>query len=318
MLCCAHSARGRYLCLTSRLAITWLPFLKSTIQGHAQARWFCKTVHYGRSRDPTHAPQVAYAWPNVSSLEQTVQSQQSQTERLRPKIRHLKLYEDSVNLPVKALGEPASIRIVREKPQRLDKPPAEAAELVDQVVLEDFLRDATTKSQTPDKEEAFEMIELIRRTFLDKVGHSRIPLLQECRAVGKTLLDGFTVTQLEAYIKQPQRAPKEVPAHENLDTVFKGPAYTRSRWVAGESTFPSNDQLQSNLDTTSQYVDPNLVMPAFTAADGSLRQTRKIRVVETILRRCWNIRPLEERQARGSLVLRMDPDVLDVLLKNGG
>ena len=220
-----------------------------------------------------------------------------------PSIRHLNLHEDRITLPIDALGQPAAIRVLRDKPL----PPrdeVQGEEATEDESLEDFLRDTVARAGTSSNNEAVENIDQLRKAFLEKL-QGEDPSLEDCQALGQSLQDGFTSPHLKAYVQR--RGAAITTAPYDLDALYVGDSYRRSRWFAGESDFP--DQRRLDLGSVLKIEDILDIVPFDS-------ESYKARMVKTIIRNCWALRIRDERELLGSVEIKLDTRVLDVLLKN--
>ena len=227
----------------------------------------------------------------------------------RSSIRHLNLHEDRIPLPIKSLGEPAAIRVLRERPH-VPKDEVQNGS-VEGETLEEFLKDVTGREGPSSNDEAIHNMEQLRTIFLERVGYLDEPALEDYQILGQSLQEGFTARHLEAYIEL--KRGKASPLPDNLESLYMGPSYTRSRWFVGDSEFPDDRRFEPELATKLR--DDFYIMPVYHDKNGHLHQIRKARLVEEILRQCWGLRTRQEKKLLGSVDVKIDVDVLDLLLR---
>ena len=227
---------------------------------------------------------------------------------LRSSIRHLNLREDRIPLPIKSLGEPAAIRVLRERPHvpkdEVQNGPIEGES------LEEFLKDVAGREGPSSNDEAIDNIEQLRTIFLERVGRLDEPSTEDCQILGQSLQEGFTARHLDAYIEL--KCGKSTSLPDNLESLYIGPSYTRSRWFVGDSEFPDDRRFQPEFATKLQ--DGFHIMPVYHDENGNRHQIRKARMVEEILRYCWGLRTRQEKKLLGSVDVKVDVNVLDLLL----
>ena len=307
MLSYTNSLKRNKLLLAYQSRCLWEAHRRRLLRPYSGIRNPEQSYESERTFTPHNVPTL----PHTSNLEQLVRSQGSQARRLPPRFKHLNLYEDRVSLPVKVLGEPAAIRIVRDKPPKPRQSPSERSEPVNKESLKEFLKDATAQVEASSEEEALSNIELIRKTFFDKIGKIGNPYLEECQTVGQTLFDGFTVNQLEAYVDRTGAAT--AADVDDLDAPLKEQSYARSRWSLGDGVFPRDADKRRGSYTLGEE---SSIVRGVQTGTREFRQTKKTRAVEKILRLCWKLRPLEEKQLQGSLEFVMDTNALALLLQS--
>ena len=220
--------------------------------------------------------------------------------------RHLKLHEDRIPLGFEALGEPAAIRVVRERPRRQQEPNLNRQKsLRDDASEDEVLNDSPTTKNTGPKSEAYENIERLRH-ILEEQGGVTGPSKEQCRRIVLTLQEGFTVDQLQTYFDRTKQAPLAV---HSLDAPESSDSLTRSRWYSGKSMFPGD--AISRLENSNEQFEPSL-------ADGGAhsKQPKKAKLANAIIRGSWRLLTREEKQMPGSVDIRVALNVMEVLLKN--
>ena len=224
--------------------------------------------------------------------------------------RRLNLNEQSIPLGINVLGEPAEIRVLKDQPatKALDTDLDDEQESA--LGLEKLLEELQEKKGTSDPSEAFENIEQVRAT-LNGTANSG-PSLAECRSVAQLLFGGFTLRQLQSYVKKPQET---IASKESLQHPYTSALYSRTKWFSGASDFPETAvQRLGSLKRLSLDTHPQSSL--LLADDISRSNRQRVTLVNKILREVWQVQPHEERHQRGEVDMRVDKDHLEVLLKS--
>ena len=235
-------------------------------------------------------------------------------------IRHLNLTEESVPLGFNALGKPAQIRILKEKPKRVRKhvapinePQGPAPQASPTTDSEGVLDSSQVDTRLGDSRGAIKYIDQVRTTLLEKLrGHD--PTLHQCHSVGQQLQQGFTKTQLRAYVKQLPNCPAKNQG--DLECSIRSMGYTRTRWICGVTEFPETASKRLAPPSRLRPKEPHFpgLWPPEETASGLAYG--KPRLVDKILGEIWKLRPLEERQQKGEVDMKVEAGQLEVLLKN--
>ena len=231
--------------------------------------------------------------------------------------RHLKLNEENVSLGVDSLGEPAQIRILKDKPR-----PARRAALQQQVEetedesavkSDELLRALQEERQKPDLRLSFEHIEQIRTSLL-KAGGRQGPTLKQCRQFGQQLVYGFNRVQIQGYAAEVLAARKTTKG--SLEAGYEAKVFKRTSWVCGSSKFPEVALERLGPLSKRHLIDARLFGPKASQHRASGKENKKASDVEALLRERWLIRPREEKQQLGEIDFKLGQERLEVLLKN--
>jgi hypothetical protein len=227
------------------------------------------------------------------------------------KLRNLRNRE--VTLGVDALGEPAQIRIVGDRPEFSKRKTTRAGETREEnseTSPESLRRSIAAEESEQDPESVQKNIESVRTNCLiakDRNGGELSTV--DCAITAKHLLGGFTKQQLNSYCQAPrasEASPDDFEAYQEL------PVLKHSRWFAGTSEFPKTAQRRLHRLQERFLIDPNKLAGPYNDHEVA---TQKRMIVEKIMRTLWKIRPSEEKRL-GELDIRVDSAVLQVLLKN--
>lgn len=260
---------------------------------------------------------------NQQAAQATVDSEEGheQSLRIRRKIveggatkwRHLRLHEDEVPLGVNTLGEPAAIRIVRERPQRFEASRASSPKL--EIPLEDLVKSFQEEKESLSREEVHRHIETIRAAFLGKINRVEGPIEKECEEAAHTLQNGFKAEQLVDYIKEVGTfTPSGV---DNLDAFLTHKYCRRSRWFAGVSKWPQTAQRRVH-PKSGRRISTIFPPPLKDSTKPSRSMTKKQHLARTIIQACWGLRSQEEKMNEGSVAIHIAKDCLELLLMQSG
>ena len=228
--------------------------------------------------------------------------------------RRLRLGQQIVPLGVDTLGQPAHIRILREREdlERADvhSPPAKE-ESLDQGLSPDELLSAISAEAEAKDDDPSKNIEELRRAFTYNSGIVDTPTAVQCHEVAQELHDGFTIQQLEQYLKNTKS--DTATDHRDLERRFENTLFTRSAWFTGVSDFPQHAMLRlypgESIRKRERYIiGINPVQES--------KQSRKQRIVEDVLRKSWRIRCKEEKLREGEIDIRLGPEHLTLLLNH--
>ena len=220
-----------------------------------------------------------------------------QRRRGRPgaTIRRLKLYEENVALGVNSLGEPARIRILRDRPKARRRAAPSQNEQSD-----DLLQALQEEKPTSESKRPFQHMDELHSALVKAAGKDG-PSLGRCRQVARQLLNGFTTTQLRQYVRR--QKPEEL--------VQKSKKYERTEWICGTTEFPK--VALERFEPGSETAQDSLLFDYEGMAE---KEREKARTVETIMRGCWRLHPAEERQRVGEVDFKVSDICLSVLMKN--
>ena len=235
-----------------------------------------------------------------------------------PKWRRLRLGEQTVSLDMNVLGQPAQIRILqerfkKEKPLHSDAGPPKHSE---NTTPEDLIRTMTDEAATIDFSAVKQNIEEFRTSFLDRGGIADSPKLSHCAKMAQALHDGFTTSQLMAYLKE-ECSKLDVAGttdYDHLEARFHSKLCTRSAWFSGNSNFP--EEAIARLDPGVAVKRQHAFLIGLPPPQGHEKQTEKQQVVERVLRQAWRIRCKEEKVLEGELDMRIQAEHLGLLLNH--
>ena len=235
------------------------------------------------------------------------------------KWRRLRLGEQTVTLDMNVLGQPAQIRILPDRPKfREEYPLVDGQQLAstDSTSPEELLRTMAEEIGALDPAVINDSIEGIQRQFIANWFLDNAPTLSQCRELAQELHDGFTTSQLEAYLKARTKNNPELETtnYDDLEDRFRSKLCMRSAWFSGLSNFPEEAVLRLNPGIAVKRQDEFLI--GFDLPEGKTRQTEKQRVVERILRQAWKIRCKEEKAMEGELDIRLQVEHLRLLLNH--
>ncbi|MCJ1419164.1 hypothetical protein MMC32_005517 [Xylographa parallela] len=217
------------------------------------------------------------------------------------------------------LGQPAQIRILPDRPKfREEYPLVDGQQLAstDSTSPEELLRTMAEEIGALDPAVINDSIEGIQRQFIANWFLDNAPTLSQCRELAQELHDGFTTSQLEAYLKARTKNNPELETtnYDDLEDRFRSKLCMRSAWFSGLSNFPEEAVLRLNPGIAVKRQDEFLI--GFDLPEGKTRQTEKQRVVERILRQAWKIRCKEEKAMEGELDIRLQVEHLRLLLNH--
>ena len=232
----------------------------------------------------------------------------------RIRFRRLQLGQQVVSLGIDTLGEPAQIRIVRETEDRNRRKvilSESNKNILSQVKSrEDILNAINADSEGKDAD-PFNNLEDLRKSFMYNSGIVDEPTLGQCREIAQEIHDGFTVHQLEHYLRKTKSS--QAADHKDLERRYEGGLFTRSAWFMGVSDFPhdaiqrlESDDLAWNLEPFILGLEPH----------SGQKQSRKQRLVEDVLRKSWRLRRKEEKVVEGEIDIRLRPQYLALLLNH--
>ena len=228
--------------------------------------------------------------------------------------RQFSSIDSEIPLHIQSLGQPAAIRVLRERPLSLDQQVIHGKSSAETEVSEELFQGVTEEKGKFRGAEAVKNIENIRETFNRKKSGLGDISLNDCRAAAQTLLEGFTAEQLYFYIQS--RTWGSTSESDNLDGLYHGSQYKRSRWFVGESDFPADARRGLKPDFASK-LDSDFPILRLSQTQGlSSQHKRKSKMVEVILRYCWGYRTREEKAETGTVDIEMEVGVLSVLLKH--
>ena len=245
--------------------------------------------------------------------------------------KRVNVHQESVELGVNALGKPAQIRIVRDKPHTPDGARPKRRRKVAETSSgkgsgpRDFNEDEWVAALAGVGAEASEAavnenIEQVRRVLLARgdpaAGFSR----KHCVEVASQLLKGLSYDQLAAYARAKARPPITPDVHD-LERWFRGRLVSRARWFGGESDMSATaatriDRADWALLGSDAVVSAHA--PPAQGADRANPRTKKLggkhRLVERVLREIWAVREKGEL-SWGELDFRVsDPVHLELLM----
>lgn len=235
------------------------------------------------------------------------------------KWRRLRLGEQTVTLDVNALGQPARIRILQDRPILREYYPlvdSQQADSTDDTTPEELLRTIADESLVLDPAVINEHIEGLRGRLEVITGLGETPTLAQCREIAQDLHDGFTIPQLEAYLKQKITIPLSVGTidYDDVEDRFYSKICTRSAWFSGLSNFPEEAILRLDPGIAVKRQDDYVI--GFPPSEGKAKQSEKQRVVERILRHAWKLRCKEEKALEGELDMRLRAEHMNLLLSH--
>ncbi|MCJ1474951.1 hypothetical protein MMC13_003611 [Lambiella insularis] len=235
------------------------------------------------------------------------------------KWRRLRLGEQMVTLDMNALGQPAQIRILPDRPKLREEYPliyGQTVNLINDTSPEELLRTIADESLALDPTVINQSIEDLRSRFEADTGSGDTPTLAQCRGLAQDLHDGFTTFQLEAYLKQKSTKPLSngTPNYDDLEERFHSKLCTRSAWFSGTSRFPEEAILRLDPGVGVKRQDDFLL--GSTPPEGRLKQSEKQRIIERILRHAWRLRCKEEKALVGELDMRLQAEHMSLLLNH--
>ena len=236
-------------------------------------------------------------------------------------IKHLNLAQRRIPLGINSLGEPAQIRVLRDKPEKRKRAQDAAVKPVEDVdqnlAVEELLEMNSSNESFSSMNEAFENLDNIREASFGSKKINVTPNASQCLQVGQQIHDGFTTPQLRAYfVSFDQSKSSQPPKLDDLDTIYKTVPFKRSRWFQGASEFPEMAVERLGSRFKARPKDNVLIGPRNVTQDGSVKQTKKQALVEKILRDCWSIRTAEEKQSNGEVDVQIRSEHLQLLLKH--
>ncbi|MCJ1387698.1 hypothetical protein MMC18_000541 [Xylographa bjoerkii] len=235
------------------------------------------------------------------------------------KWRRLRLGEQTVTLDMNVLGQPAQIRILPDRPKLREEYPlidGQQHDLTDGTSPEELLRNMAEELGALDPAVINDSIEGLHRRFIADDILGIAPTLTQCREVARDLHDGFTTSQLEAYLKARIKNRSELGTtdYDDLEERFRSKLCTRSAWFSGLSNFPEEAVLRLDPGIAAKKIDEFRL--GFDPPEGKTKQTEKQRVVERILRQAWRMRCKEEKAMEGELDIRLQAEHLRLLLNH--
>ncbi|MCJ1377926.1 hypothetical protein MMC17_001022 [Xylographa soralifera] len=235
------------------------------------------------------------------------------------KWRRLRLGEQTVTLDMNVLGQPAQIRILPDRPKYREEYPLVYGQQLaptGSTSPEELLRTMAEEIGVLDPAVINDSIEGLHRQFIANYVFGNAPTLAQCREVAQELHDGFTTSQLEAYLKAQIKKTSDLGTinYDDLEERFRSKLCMRSAWFSGLSNFPEEALLRLNPGIAVKKSDEFLV--GFDPPEGKTKQTEKQRVVERILRQAWKIRCKEEKAMEGELDIRLQVEHLRLLLNH--
>ena len=233
--------------------------------------------------------------------------------------RRLRLGEQTVTLDMNVLGQPAQIRILPDRPSYREQYPlvdGQPPGPTDSTSPEELLRTMAEEIGTLDPASINDSIEGLHRQYIARLFSGSTPTLAQCRKVAQELHDGFTTSQLEAYLKARMNNTSELGTtnYDDLEERYRSKLCTRSAWFSGLSNFPEEAVLRLNPGIAVKRQDEFLI--GFDPPKGKTKQTEKQRMVERVLRQAWKIRCKEEKAMEGELDIRLQVEHLRLLLNH--
>ena len=232
----------------------------------------------------------------------------------RFRFRRLQLGQQVVSLGLDALGEPAQIRIVREREDQHRRKVlvAESDENVSsQVKSREDILDAINADKEGQDADPFDNLEALRKNFLYDSGIVDLPTASQCHEIAQGIHDGFTIPQLERYLQR-TKSSQAVDLKE-LERRYEDEFFTRSAWYIGVSGFPHHaiQRLESN-ELASAVEQLILGLEPLSGQ----KQSKKQKLVEDVLRKSWRLRLKEEKVVEGEIDIRLRPQYLALLLNH--
>ena len=230
------------------------------------------------------------------------------------RFRRLRLGQQVVSLGIDTLGEPAQIRILREKEDRNRRNAivSESNENVfSQVKSREDILDAINADKDGKDADPFDNLEDLRKNFIYSSGVVGEPTLGQCREIAQEIHDGFTSPQLECYLRKTKSS--QAAEHKALERRYEDELFVRSAWFIGVSKFPHHaiQRLGSDdLDCKGEHFILGL-----EPLSGQ-KQSKKQRLVEDVLRKSWRLRCKEEKVIEGEIDIRLRPQYLALLLNH--
>ena len=244
--------------------------------------------------------------------------------------RSLKLFRKD-SLGVDSLGRPAEALIIRDKP---DRPPTmtllsrdmeeSPSEENIQLSASDIFEKISAEKGTPGAERVAKNLEDIRRAWTSSLRDKEFPTLDEYKALVKQLYTGFMLRQLEQFYGPELSSPTSNP--DDLSAYYTCNLYSRSSWIAGNTFDPRyldgspvlidekgwkhhNDRFDETGKIEKKFSDDQL------QAKRS-KTSRKMVMIEKILRNQWHIRTQEEAEAVGELEIWPSRERIQVLVNH--
>ena len=263
------------------------------------------------TQDSRHNQQASQA-PNDANEdhENAIRIRREIVDGSATKWRSLGLHEEEIPLGVNTLGEPAAIRVLRDRPRRpeaLDVPTTRP-----EVPYDDLMKRFQEENGSSTPKEVHRHIETIRAAFLAKISSVEGPTEKECEEVSQTIQNGFKTVQLEGYIKAVGTfTPSSV---DNLDAFLAIKNCRRSRWFAGRSKWPE-DALIRVHPKSGRGLEILYTPPPKALEEPNKKVSKKKVLARTILQTCWGLRSQEEKMSSGSVAMRIEKGCLELLLK---
>jgi hypothetical protein len=204
--------------------------------------------------------------------------------------------EESVILGTAALGQPSTIRIVREqkwkkksRPKLVVNPPTAEADIGPDE-LEDLALIAPSSDAGPEE------IDAVMNKFHEEFLTIRQPdgsyLRRHCLAVAEKLFDGLTHEQLEDYLDRHEQS-SATSIVDDLDRYHRSDLIVRARWFSETSPFPKTARLRlDRKEGEKMFHERDFLSVPKANKRHSLSGKQKI--VERILRQLWLVRAQDE------------------------
>ena len=260
------------------------------------------------------------------------------TDQRKPYVfRHLNLNEENVALGVSALGKPARIRILKDKPKRkrvrLEKR-QDDTQSHGSASAEDLLNSLEARQAQPHPSQVNAYVEAVRCS-LDKEQGSQGPAVESCQRAAHRLQRGLNRQQIKEYTED-ELKKQTLSRAGNLDCSHSGRGFRRTPWIVGSTDFETTPQdrflymsaskkmlMESSRSKPMGQEKPAILgirrllhPPIIATTEGSAKEISKALAVERLIRDVWHIRPQEERHVLGEVDFETSEEVLDVLLKN--
>ena len=241
-------------------------------------------------------------------------------ERISDSFRRMKMDTKKEVLSFDALGQPAEVLILRNR-RRSSQQPAEIFPLhsdIDESNVQknaemspaQMLKEINGERGIIDLGQACENIESMRQSELDHMeAAGRSIKATEYAKLASRLRSGFTIDQLSAYLDG--AVTSESNDAKDLYDEASTPLYSRTSWTPRtESLQPSEALKDKEKAKTGVGIRKSIVEQV------SGRVSHKSRLVDKILRQCWQLRPKREDSALGEMDLRLQPLHLDLVLNH--
>ena len=202
------------------------------------------------------------------------------------------------------LGKPAEILVIRDR-GRNEKPTIELRPLetsdgpaLETISSTGILNEMKAQRGIIDIDQACRNMDAVKDELLEYLGPSaldtpQMATMEKYRQLSSSLHDGFTSTQMAAYLERNAQAPS-LDAAVDLHSGYSNKLYTRSSWIPS-TAFGGN---------------------AGNAEQSKLHRTRKDVLVDSIIRHCWLIRPEEDDAVQGELQIQLQPVHFELIVNH--